>query len=61
VSVFPRSLPKRLFGYHEDRGAELGRKIIGSATSNDQHAVVVGGTAWRKKAQQLAHACMLDR
>ena len=49
TSVFPRPLPKRLLGDDEDRRPELGREIIGAATTDDQHSVGIGGAARREE------------
>jgi hypothetical protein len=45
----------------ENRRTELSRKIVSTATTNDQHAVGTGGATRWEQVQQLAHASMLDR
>jgi hypothetical protein len=60
ISVFPRAIAERLLGDHEDGRPKLGREIVGAATTNDQHAVGISATAWRKEIQQVAHASMVD-
>ncbi len=60
IAVLPRAIPERLLGNHEHRSSELGCKIIGTTTTDDQHAVGIGGAAWREEIHQRAHVRMLD-
>ena len=55
------AISERFLGDHEHRCPELGGEIVDATTTDDQHAVGIGGAAWREEVQQLAHASMVDR